>query len=405
MRVLIVDQGDFLEMARKLHEEGNEVFYYVPWNRGAPHLYDWIIGHGFGFQKVADFIDVIDSVDTVMLPDVGFGRLADALRREGKAVFGSSSKGDALELNRTYAKKVFEQAGIKYPTTHAVRGIESVIEHMKKAKVPHYMKVSTFRGSLETRRLRDAEDAREVMYSIASEYGPALGEAEFILEEEIDGVQIGVDTFFTGGRFARPQMFGFERDSDAVEKWEDETVFEGVLERLTPFLAEAGYSGAISIEGIYDGEDIYVVDVCARFPIPLGYVYTDLFEDFGEFVYDVARGKAPSIRPSHPYVGILNLVAPDGNKWICIRVKPSSHVKLARAMRKDSQHVYWCPYKPGFANIASVTAEGDSPEDVVIKLKENSKLVDSTQAAFSSSGVEQILEDIDVYEHVAKRRF
>src|SRR6185437_3750127 len=78
------------DLAYRLKQEGYAVKWFVQ-SKADRILYD-----GF-LDKVEEWEPHKDWADLIVIDDVGFGSLADRLRKEGKAVIGGSAYTDRLE--------------------------------------------------------------------------------------------------------------------------------------------------------------------------------------------------------------------------------------------------------------------------------------------------------------------
>src|SRR5258706_6257342 len=102
------------DLAYRLKQEGYAIKWYVQ-SKADRILYD-----GF-LDKVDDWEPQKDWADLIIIDDVGFGPLADRLRKEGKAVVGGSSYTDRLELDRDFGAQEMKAAGLTIPGSSGVR--------------------------------------------------------------------------------------------------------------------------------------------------------------------------------------------------------------------------------------------------------------------------------------------
>src|SRR3989344_8740853 len=92
------------DLAWKVKNEGHQVNY---WIKNATDEYD-----GFVEKVGGSWEDHIKWADVVVFDDVGFGKDADKLRKEGKAVVGGSEFTDNLEDDREFGQSEMKRLGM-----------------------------------------------------------------------------------------------------------------------------------------------------------------------------------------------------------------------------------------------------------------------------------------------------
>ncbi|MGQ9642143.1 MAG: hypothetical protein ACUVUF_08545, partial [Candidatus Bathycorpusculaceae bacterium] len=199
---LVYDTGLALDHAVGLGSRGNKVYYFTEYRTRYPKIEDYIAGYGFNeITKVLDYGTVLDKVDVILMVDVGFGNFNHALRRLGKSVFGSSPKGDMLELDRTFMLREFEKLGITVPRYKIVRGVDELLRNIVDGK-KQFVKLNIFRGNLETTAVTSKKEMK--IFLEEAKFGALEDDVEFIITDEVEGVEIGVDLFFNGDHFLKP---------------------------------------------------------------------------------------------------------------------------------------------------------------------------------------------------------
>lgn len=93
------------DLAWQIKNEGHEVKVYVK-SEEDQDVYD-----GF-LEKVSDWKLHIDWADVIVFDDVGFGSLADDLRKKGKLVVGGSVYTDRLEEDREFGQYEMKKNGL-----------------------------------------------------------------------------------------------------------------------------------------------------------------------------------------------------------------------------------------------------------------------------------------------------
>ncbi len=111
-KILIWDIGYGVEHAKRMVQDGHEVYYFNEWIEPLPKFSRYAIGLGFeGIEKVKSFFRYVDDVDLIAFIFLGRGDMADWLREKGYRVYGAGL-GEKLETDRLYAKKIQKKIGL-----------------------------------------------------------------------------------------------------------------------------------------------------------------------------------------------------------------------------------------------------------------------------------------------------
>src|SRR4051794_27940685 len=88
--LFISDIGCIGDLANVVRTEGNQVRYYIH-DKSERNVSDGFV------DKVDEWEKHVDWADVIVFDDIGFGSLAEKLRRDGKAVVGGTNLSDKLE--------------------------------------------------------------------------------------------------------------------------------------------------------------------------------------------------------------------------------------------------------------------------------------------------------------------
>jgi len=381
------DTGLSVDHAIQLGKQGHTVHYFIEYRTRYPRIEDFLPGYGFKeIHKVFDYGEVLDSVETIVFVDVGFGSLADLLRKKGYAVFGASAKGELLELDRIFMLREFEKLGIAVPKHQIVRGVDNLFKAVGSGD--KYVKLNIFRGNFETMYVKTPSELKVDLEF--GNFGVVLEDMDFIVTEPVKGVEVGVDTFFNGKEFLRPLNEGnevkgtgaqFNRYADSSEVWDD------VLEKLTPWLAKSGYRGAFSLEGIYDGTKVTVLDVTARLFFPGGSVYPAVLENYADVIYAVARGEVVKPRFSHKYYSLVTMSRGNADKWTKINFPPElawKNVFIPRGAVFMNGEYWSCPGDP---IVATIVGRGNTFDESIAELESVAEKVEGRECDIGVDGI------------------
>lgn len=383
-RVLYVDFGLTWGHGWRLQQDGEDVKLYIPYVAPYPRYMDYLIGYGF-LPKVTDINEVVDNVDYIIFGDIGWGHTIERLRKEGKKVWGAGIA-ENLEMDRIFSAKVMDRLGILYPKKYYITGLSKLEEFIKDHGTNYCVKPNYFRGDFESFLVRDV-DINAYLADLGQKLGPFKESFEFVVEDLIDGVMIGVDTWMSpNGKFVRPLFMAFEIHMDAVGRFTETSVFDDVLDKLEGYFASLGYVGNFSLEAMWDGENLYVIDFCTRMPITMGYIFPAFFYNYKNFVTSVLSGEKPEeYVDTNYYYAIKNVFYEDiKEKWVRVDIPGAYFTYTA----KLGDNIYSIPHKNAIV-LASVFGKGRDYNDA---LMDASRKVD-----------EGLLDNMRKFDEVFKR--
>jgi hypothetical protein len=364
--------GHGVEHAVRLARDFGTVEYYTPWQKMGPTLDERSIGNGVeGVTRIQQFLHEVDSVDLFYFVDAGAGDMAQMLRDGGHRVFGA---GDAerLEFDRMYMRKIQSELGLPTQHTVKIKGCRKLQEYLAKHK-HKVVKVDVVRGDIESFISDDLFRVDQQIHKLKFDFGPFKDDFEFVVEEKIDGHEIGFDCFFNGTDFVLPYLWGLEHEYAYLGRyvWELPTVLRPVMSALRGVLAAYDYRGAISVEcRCPSASKAYLIDMTCRYPFPLSLIYTESMKNYSEVIWGVAGGEAVKIEPAGAYVGMCSLLTHYTEKaWTMLEVeeKNRAHVKMERFAKFEGKYYAVRGEDNGFTLIAA----GDSRKRVVNDIKES----------------------------------
>jgi len=364
--VLVWDLGLGFSHAKRLDDMGHEVYYYLSWEHPYPNLYRYMPGYGFGVIKVRDPFMVIDKVDYVMFTDVGFGATAEYLRRNGKYVYGASAVGDALENDRIKMHEVLDSLGLPAPKYVVVNGTRELKHYLKLFdKEKKFVKVNIFRGDIESFGTSGIKDCQLVIEELEYKLGPFRELQQFIIENELEGVEIGVDAWHNGSEFLPQHFFTFEiKGIGTIGKWMDSSVWTPILNSFSKYLTSFNdqYRYSFSIEGYYHNGKLTCIDVCARPPYPSSAIFSKCIENYDELIFGIAEGKRPVIKYKGSYqcqISVLSSKLEMEKSWLYLCDEKDLNVELRKAVNVDGE-IYAAPGDP---LACSVIGEGNTVDE------------------------------------------
>lgn len=278
------------------------VLYFRPRSSAFLTLNEDIIGDGFkDVEWCDDLWPVKKEVDLFMFPDIGDAGLQLELESQGFPVWGSRL-GDQLEINRELFNKTLKEVGLPVAKHANVTGLTNLRSFLKDKK-DQYIKISKYRGTIETRHWRDYELDRHWLDSLLVKLGPAYDLIPFLVFPAIEtGVEIGGDTYCVDGKWPKLMLHGDE-DKDkaylaAVTPFKDmPDDLKSVMEAFSELLKECRYRNQFSMED----RDGYFIDFTGRGGLPSTGSQLNTWKNFPEIIWAGAHGELVEPIPAHQF--------------------------------------------------------------------------------------------------------
>jgi phosphoribosylamine-glycine ligase len=254
--------------------------------------------------------------EVIIADCTGFGPILDAMRSDGRLTFGGSSLHDKLENDRQYAKEIFQKHDIPVPESRYLAGPDAwekakelIGEYNGETKLV-FKPGGNCSGVVPSYVPSDNEDLLKMLDYYKAKMGDI--EPEFELQEFHEGIAVSTEGWFNGEEFVVPYNQTLETKSlmngnlgpsggcTGNVVWpEIEGPTVELLLNLTPFLRENKYCGPIDLNCIVGKEGIFALEFTPRFGFDaFPTLLCSLFDgDFGEFVYNMARGDLPTDMP------------------------------------------------------------------------------------------------------------
>ncbi|HEV2757755.1 MAG TPA: phosphoribosylamine--glycine ligase [Actinomycetota bacterium] len=243
--------------------------------------------------------------------------VGDALRAEGRLVFGPDAAAARIEGSKSYAKKLMVDAGIPTGASGTFTSVDEAVSFMDRLGPPYVVKadgLAAGKGVVVT-------EARAAAVAAIEErlVGGIFGDAgrDVVIEEYLDGEEASVIAF-TDGRTVVPcqpaQDYKRVHDGDSgpntggmgsyspVPACPDALVEQIVAEVLEPMVAATAAAGAPFSGALYAGLSLTssgpkVIEFNARFGDPeTQAILPRLESDFGEAVLAVASGDLAGVK-------------------------------------------------------------------------------------------------------------
>lgn len=290
------------DLAWQIKKEGHEVKVYIK-SEADKDVYD-----GF-LEKVEDWKANVDWADVIVFDDVGFGQLADELRKAGKLVIGGSSYTDKLEESREFGQAEMKRMGLITLPHWDFTDYETALKFIEENPGRYVYKPSGFvqsdsKGLLFIGKDEDGKDIYEIIRSNKKVLEKRI--KQFQLQKFASGVEVAVGAFFNGNDFIYPIHVNFEHKKlfpGDIGPFTGEmgtlgyfsgpnTIFKTTLEKIKESLIESKYVGYIDINCIANARGIYPLEFTCRFGYPtISLQMEGVINGWGEFFYSIAKGE------------------------------------------------------------------------------------------------------------------
>ncbi len=335
-KVLVWDaHGLATEHAVRLTKDFGQVFYYT---------LDSSTGIGIdGIEKVFHFFDFIDKVDLICFFGSGSGDLTQFLRQKGYNVYGAGY-GERLEESQWRMRTVQQKIGL--PTQRSVKltGISQLQRYLK----DHTDKLlvrDNHGNSIGDFYHKDYASSGTIIDEIEADWGPLKEECEYVAENPVNGLSIGVDGFFSGN-WVMPTCWGFALENAYIGKYSDKVppFMRNTMERLTPLLDKLNYRGAISTtEQVISKTKSYLSGLTCGFSYIPSLVYPESIKNYSDVILNCAMKQPIKLDYLAPYIAAIYLDSPQTERyWIQVSFdnKIKRKVKLQNYCIVDGK--YYC---------------------------------------------------------------
>jgi hypothetical protein len=400
----IVDTGFFVPLAEHLAQHYAKVLYYCPRESGYMRSDDDRCGEGIeGVEKIYSFWDRIDEVDLFVFTDCYFADVQEYLKKLGKRVWGSG-KTSWMELDRFRMREWQEKAGLPTPETMECIGIEDLKESLGENQ---FVKINKYRADMETAKHYDAVRSDQRFDDMKVKFGAYKDQMPFLVENKIEGVEIGIDTFSVDGKNPKQVMFGLEiKDCSYLCRMIDyadlpdavKVVNDATLKVFTDEKMRGSYSSEIRIDKKGDG---YLVDLSLRMGNPPYQLYMELWENFAEIIYAGAGGEIVEPIAKAKYGAIAIIQSEFAVKhWLSLKI-PKEIQKLVKIMNmtKVDGEIYSVPLF-GLAEVGAVVGIGDTAEAAIEMCKKNAEQIEGDSVEIDVAALDQALETLRESEYV-----
>jgi hypothetical protein len=416
--VCVVDSigGNYLPVAIELSNHFEKVYYNINEVSPFPRLSNDKVGVGYDqIEAIQDFWDKINEIDIFIFPDIYYSAMGKHLRDIGKMVWGGTPA-EVLETDRKLFKQELKSVGLPVPNTVYIKGIDDLEKYMK-TNSDKWMKVSFYRGLMETTHLLSYEYCRVLINELRYTTGPLASTIDFVIEDPIKAIaEIGSDGWTVNGVMPKNQIFGLEmKNIGYVGKSStyDElpSALKDVNNRFQPVLQKYKHTGFYSTE-VRVGEDgkNYYIDPCVRCGLPPSATYLQMVSNLAEIVISGCNGVVvePKFAAKYGVEIILKSTYVNNNFLpVIFPEEYSKNIKLKGSFKMDNKY-YIIPYKfCGYelSEVGCVSVVGDDLHKIMQQALEIAKSIDSYDITYDTQVLEKAQEEINKVSNALKFKF
>lgn len=380
----VIDTGLFLPMALRMAEDCKRVIYFNPDQRAFPSIRQGCIGDGFSHIEVArDWGEILSNkdIDLACFPDCRFEGVQEHLQIMGTAVWGSR-KGVDLELKREHFMDVLGELGLDVPSYQVAQGVDELAQ-MLKDKEDCYVKISRYRGDMETTHWRKHAMDSGWLDWLRVNFGPTSNHMRFLVFDAIKtDLEIGCDTYCIDGQWPNLMLNGIEGKDKCylaavTDRRDMPEQIQRIINSLSPLQQQFSYRNQISFEVRVKDDKAYWIDATQRAGMPSTASQHKLWENFPDIVWHGANGILIEPIPTAKF-SIECMITTKENKdcWDVIEI--------------DNELVPWCrfsscayidgrycfpPDELHSGDLGWLIATGDTPREVLDRAKELADLL------------------------------
>jgi len=380
--VCVIDTGLFIHFARTMATKAKSVIYHNPEVRAFPSIHQSCIGDGFpNIHVVRSFWPYLNDIDLFCYPDVGRGDEQMYLRSIGKPVWGSGH-GEALELKREWFLKVLKEVGLEVPDHHICDGLEELRDHLKD-KEDQYVKLSRYRGDMETHHWNNERMDRGWLDSLAVRFGPLQHGMHFLVFPAIKAtVEVGGDGYNIDGAWPSLLINGIEGKDKSyfgavTPRDKMPRQVQAVMEAFSPVLRRLGYRGQWSSEIRVTGYSFKFIDPTCRGGMPSSGSQQLLWSNFPEIVWAGANGELLEPEPAGKFsIETMITSADEHGDWETVEIPEELEgvAQFTNCCYVDGAYAF-PPCDHGGKDLGWLVSIGNSPSEVLQKQKDAADLL------------------------------
>jgi hypothetical protein len=377
LTVFVYGHGLEIPIAERMARECKRVIYFSEWEEGFSIVQKAMLGRGmWNIERATSLWDVKKEVDLFMFPDIQNSGLQLELEGQGYPVWGSR-RADRIETDREYFMAALASLGLRVPEHEVISGVSKLRAYLKE-RTDLYIKISWFRGTIETKHWRSWDLDANLIDLWSIRLGAVREIFPFLVFEPIDTpLEIGGDTYCVDGQWPSLMLHGIE--------WKDESYLSAVTPRekmpepvkevlaaFTPFFKACRMRNQWSMEIRVKDDEWTFIDPTPRLGLPSTASQLEAWTNFPAIVWAGAHGELVEPETDCKFTAELNLsVKEEDNVWPTIEApddRVAQWVKLSNCCRRGDVISFPTEcVEP--AHAGWLVAKGNTPSEVLETIK------------------------------------
>ena len=402
----VIDRGTFFPVAERLARDYKRALYHKPSGEPFETVARASLGAGLpNVEYVDDFWEHRSEIDLFVFPDCADWGLQKELERQGFPVWGSKDAGK-LEQYRGKWLDFCKAMDLPMPTTERVRGLTNLALYLKEHEGERlFIKLSRFRGDMETWEAKTPEQIANKLQYLWLRFGPLGNHIVFYVQQGVEtDIEAGTDTYNIHGQWPDEIILGYEKKGESYfatvkpRKSIPDVLWRG-NEAITKVFNDFNYTNFVSSEIRVKDDVGYWLDPCFRTPSPAGEEELEMMDNFPEIVWQGAQGNLVQPEWAAKFCGEA-VIAYNGDRdaWKSLTVpkEVSRWIKLYAAAYADG--AYHFPPCQDHDAIGCAVAIGNTPQEIVDKLKELSEAMKDQPVTLRIEPMAELIVEIDKAE-------
>jgi len=390
------DTSFFIPLAEYLAQHYEKVLYYCPRESGYMHSNDERIGEGIeGVEKINSVWDKLDNIDLFVFTDCVFSSEQEYLKSLGKLVWGCG-KSEWLETDRFRTREWQKSVGLPTQSTEEIIGIDDLKESIKDNQ---FIKIDKFRADFETVKYYDRARNEQRFDEIKVKLGAHKNHIPFLVENKIDGNELGYDGWSVDSKYPLLGMCGVEIKDRAYfcgvipySKFPEpvKKVNEKLAEVFKKEKTRCTFSTEVRIDKKNRG---YLIDVAMRNGNPPYQLYMELYSNYAECIYEGAKGNLIAPKIKYKYGALATIKSEFAvHNWLAIRIpkEDRQYVKIMNMTVIDNE-VYHIPLY-GLAEVGMVVGCGNTPKEAIDQCKERAGRIKGDSIEIDTDALDDALK-------------
>ena len=403
----VVDYGTFIDLASKLAETMDTVYYYAPSEKEYLNICDTSLAEGLPkVKKLYDMFEpeVFNTIDLFIFPDIGFGGLQKYLRSIGKAVWGSMGA-DELELYRDLFIEILKEVGLPTVKSKTIDGLTALGKYLKTVDCK-WIKINCYRENMETWYHLNYEHSIRKLSSLAVILGGLAEQVIFVVQDQIESnIECGYDGWCIDGKYPAKSFQGYEAKNELYlgSLLDDKDLPQEIMyvnDELSPVLEKYGYRNWWATEIRVSGDTPYFIDPTARHPGQTGEHQWETCTNLADVIWQGAHGDLIMPEYSHNFAAeaTIHYEALSDSDMIAGEWKTLEIPKAVQQWFKGYHYsrigdaYHFSPSKKD--EVGVLLGVGNSIEEAIKHLKKNLKTMSELPVHANMAGFKDLLESI-----------